>query len=472
MDIAEDVWADEDAIYVVGSIEENTTTSKLMLSKFIQNIHMQREQIWSVNWSSNSATYGKGIWSNGTEIFTIGEYYNNFVLIKWNIDGTEIWNSTWNLKGEFGRVHSVWGISNEIYVSGVYIDDLVLIKWNNEGTEIWNRTWGGLGWEEGFDVWGSGNDIYTCGSTSSYGAKSNDTLIIRWNSDGIRIWNKTWSRVNEEYLTSIYGNGDDLYVCGSKWNTNELSTDVLIMKWYTNGTLHWYKVTGEEYNDIGTSIWANDYHVYIGGTTFEKGRNDDEFEEEGDQLILKYSYSGVREEKLTWGYSNSNESCNGIYVSNDNLYTVGTYGPHQSHYIIRYYSYNHIQPPDLLQITPNPSLNGSFFLEWEEVTGADYYNLYKDIHPILDISHRTPYQSLMTTNITEVVLLEGTYFYVLTTVMKGAESVISLPRIVNVDFPEPPKNISGYNVLILFALIVFSVIWLSIQQKGKKTTQT
>ncbi len=123
IDIAEDVWADEDAIYVVGSIEENTTTSKLMLSKFTQNIHMQREQIWSVNWSRNSATYGKGIWSNGSDIFTIGEYSDNFVLIKWNINGTEIWNSTWNLDGEFGRAHSVWGINNEIYVCGVYIDE-------------------------------------------------------------------------------------------------------------------------------------------------------------------------------------------------------------------------------------------------------------------------------------------------------------------------------------------------------------
>ncbi len=350
---------------------------------------------------------------------------------------------------------------------GYTLTNLVLIKWNHEGTEIWNRTWGGLGWDEAFDIWGEGSDIYTCGSTSSYGAKSNDTLIIRWNSDGIRIWNETWSRVNEEYLTSIYGNGDELYACGSKWNANELSTDVLIMKWYTNGTLVWNKVTGEQLDDIGNSIWANDYHVYIGGTTFKKGEDNDEFEEQGNQLILKYSYTGKREEKLTWG-GTSNETCNGIYVSNDNLYTVGTYGPHQSHYVIRYYSYSHIQPPDLLQITPNPSLNGSFFLEWEEVIGAEYYNIYKDIHPILEISHRTPYQSLTTTNMTDVVLQEGTYFYVLTTVMKGVESVISLPRIVNVDFPEPLKDISGYNMFILFALLGFSVIWFCKKQKGKK----
>ncbi|MHA1111620.1 MAG: hypothetical protein ACTSRE_11000 [Promethearchaeota archaeon] len=459
IDIAEDVWANEDTIYVVGSIEANTTNSKLMLSKFTQNIHIHREQIWSVNWSGNSATFGKGVWSNGTDIYTVGQYSDNLVLIKWDTNGTQIWNSTWNLGSEFGGVHSILGINNEIYVCGVYIDDLLLIKWNNEGTQIWNRTWGGIYWEEAFDVWGEGSDIYTCGSTSSYGTGSNDSLIIRWDSEGNQIWNKTWGKVTEDYFKAIYGIGDELYTCGSTWRETELSSDVLIMKWFSNGTRDWRRVTGEHCDDIGNSIWVNDYHVYVGGTTFEKGGDDDEFEEEGNQLILKYSYSGEREEKFTWG-GTSNETCNGIYVTNDNLYTVGTYGPHQSHYVIRYYTYNYIQPPDFLRITPNPCTNGSFFLEWEEVAGAEYYNLYKDVHPILDISNRTPYLSLTSTNLTEIELNEGTYFYVLTTMMRGTESIISLPRIVELYFSESSKrNVPGYNVFIIFSLLGISAMW-------------
>ena len=136
------------------------------------------------------------------------------------------------------------------------------------------------------------------------------------------------------------------------------------------------------------------------------------------------------------------------------------FGHHQSHYIIRYYTYNHIQPPDLFRITPNPSTNGSFFLEWEEVAGAEYYNLYKDIHPILDISNRTPYLSLISTNLTEIELNDGTYFYVLTTIMKGTESIISSPRIVEVYFPESSKRvIPGYNVYIAFSLLGISALW-------------
>lgn len=468
IDITEEVWANEDTIYVCGSIEENTTHSKMMLSKFTQNIHTHGEHIWSVNWSSDSATFGKSVWSNGTAIYTVGQYLDNLVLIKWDVNGTEIWNSTWNLGGNFGGVQSIWGIDDEIYVCGVYIDDLLLIKWDMEGTELWNRTWGGIGWEEAFDVWGENNDIYTCGSTSSYGAGSNDSLIVRWDSDGNQIWNKTWGKENEDYFTSIFGVGNEIYTCGSKWNDNEASSDFLIMKWFINGTRDWRRVTGEPGNDYGSCIWANQYHIYIGGTLYEVDEEDEDNIVYGTHVILKYTFSGEREEKKTWG-GTTNETCNGIYVINDNLYTVGTYGPYQYHYILRYYSYNDIQPPDFLPITPNPSFNGSFLLEWEDIKGAEYYNLYKDIHPILDISNRTPYQSLAITNFTESDLGEGTYFYYLTTIMKGSESVISLPGIVNVDLPESPKRrIPGYNVFILYSLLGTSAIWFYRKKIRKK----
>jgi hypothetical protein len=454
VDVTKDVWANEKAIYVVGSIEHNTTYSKLMLSKFTQSIHMQREQVWSINWSSGPATFGKGVWSNGTDIYTVGQYDNNFVLIKWDVNGTEIWNSTWNLDGKFGNIHSIWGNNDEIYACGVYVDDLVLIKWNNNGMQLWNRTWGGIEWDEGFDIWGNESDIYTCGSTSSFGVGSNDSLIIRWDSDGNQLWNSTWGKNYEDYFTSIYGIGNELYTCGSTWSINESSTDVLIMKWFTNGTRDWKKVTGESRDDIGNSIWANDYHVYVGGTTYEK---EEDFEE-GDQLILKYTFSGKLEEKLTWG-GIYNETCDGIYVINDNLYSVGTYTYHQSHYIIRYFSYNLIQPPDILPITPNPCVNGSFFIEWVEVPGAEHYNIYKDIHPILDISNRTPYLSISTTNFTEFGVEEGTYFYVITTIMRGTESEISLPRIVDVYFPATSRRIiPGYNIIIVLSLLGISAV--------------
>ncbi|TFG18979.1 MAG: hypothetical protein EU530_07605 [Promethearchaeota archaeon] len=454
-DVAEDVWADEEGIYVCGSFGENTTQSKLTVRKYVLKARTYGKLIWERNWTSDSATHGKAIWGNGVDIYTAGHYQNALVLIKWDINGTEIWNSTWNLDGNFGKVHSIWGIDQYVYMSGVYIDDLLLIKWDANGIQLWNRTWGGIGWEEGTDVWGNDLGIYTSGSTSSYGNGENDSLIVRWDSDGNQIWNKTWGTTKEDYLTSIFGFDTTIYACGSEWNAETNNTDILIMKVFPNGTRDWYTYYKGYGNDTGHSIWANEYYAYICGSTL---REDDEFE---DLVWVKYTHTGALIDSFTWGYEGLSDYGKGIFGIDQEIYICGTYyGIYYYQLLLRVYSYDGIQPPVFYTITPNPSQNGSVFIGWNAVPGADSYNLYKDIHPILDISNRTPYQSLTTTNISENGLEEGTYFYVLTTIMANTESIISLPGIVVVNLPDPPKKVPGYNVILVITILGLTSLWI------------
>jgi len=454
-DVAEDVWANEDAIYVCGSYEENTTQSKLTLTKVINRGRTYGELIWTQNWTSGSATHGKAVWSDDTFIYTAGQYYNTLVLIKWDVNGTELWHSTWNLDGNFGEVHSIWGINEEIYMSGVYIDDLLLIKWDDNGTQQWNRTWGGSGWEEGMDVWGNDIGIYTCGSTSSYGEGANDTFIVQWDSDGNQIWNNTWGTANEDYLNSIFGFDSNIYACGSEWNTETNTTDVLIMKVFQNGTIDWQNEYNGYGNATGYSIWANKYYAYICGSTLSQ--TDREFE---DFQMIKYTHTGAHIDNFTWGYESHADIGKGIFGVNQEIYLCGTY---YSIYqvLLRAYSYDGIQPPKFKPLIPNPSPNGSVFIEWDGVPGADFYNLYKDVHPILDVSTLTPYRSLTTTNISENGLEEGTYFYVLTTIMNNEESIVSLPGIVVVDLPNPLKKVPGYNVFLVLIIMGLTTVLIS-----------
>ncbi len=454
-DVAEDVWADEEAIYVCGSYGENTTQSKLTVRKYVMKARTYGKLIWESNWTSGSATYGKAIWGSGTDIYTAGQYQNALVLIKWNVNGTEMWNSKWNLGGNFGKVHSIWGIDQHIYMSGVYIDDLLLIKWDINGNQLWNQTWGGIGWEEGTDVWGNNLGIYTCGSTSSFGNGENDSLIVRWDSDGNQIWNNTWGTTKEEYLTSIFGFDNNIYTCGSERNAETNDTDILIMKVFPNGTRDWrndYKGYG---NDNGYSIWANEYYAYICGATL---REDDEFE---DLVWAKYTHTGSLIDHFTWGYEGHSDYGKGIFGIDKEIYICGTYyGIYYYQLLLRAYSYDGIQPPKFKSLAPNPSRNGSVFIDWDTVPGADSYNLYKDIYPILDVVNRTPYHSLTTTNISENGLDKGTYFYVLTTIMDNEESIISLPGIVVVDLPVPPKKVPGYNIILIITLLGLTSLWI------------
>ena len=161
IDYAEDIWADENYIFVCGTFDANTSYPVLSLTKYSK---ISREgQEWNHTWTDGSPIYGNAVWGNSSFIYTAGTSVNKLVLIKWDYDGYEIWNKTWSLNSNFGEVHSLFGMNNSLYLSGVYIDDMLLMKFDEDGNEIWNRTWGGSAWEEGFDVWGDGYYLYSCG---------------------------------------------------------------------------------------------------------------------------------------------------------------------------------------------------------------------------------------------------------------------------------------------------------------------
>jgi len=453
-DYAEDVWVDEFAVYVCGTLGNNTGTPKLILTKYNETTRGYPNQNWNRTWTNGTPTRGTSIWGNKTHIYTTAITSVALILIKWDTNGNQIWNTSWNLGGYYGNIHSIWGIGDYLYACGIYTHDLLLIKWNAEGNEIWNKTWGDTGWEEGFGIWGN-EELYTCGSTSSYGVGLNDSLLIKWDLDGDQLWNKTWGTVHVEYFNSIFGYNSSVYACGSQWDENDAATDVLVTKWKSDGTQEWKQSWGGTKDDVGYSIWANQFYIYVCGSTLSYDR---EFE---DNLLIKYSYSGLRLENFTWGFENI-DVAKGILGINNDIYICGSYeNVTYNQFLLHYFSYNLPQRPVFYLATPNPSSNGTFLLTWEKVKIVDYYNLYKDIHPILDLNERIPYQSLAETNYTEVGLEEGTYFYIITSNLLNTESIMSNPCVVVVDLPNPPdRKISGYSITIIIAFIGFITVLL------------
>ncbi|MHA1369359.1 MAG: hypothetical protein ACTSRA_06555, partial [Promethearchaeota archaeon] len=107
------------------------------------------------------------------------------------------WNRTWG--GSYmDEGWSVWGDGTYLYTCGTTYSygagffDLFLVKWDSDGNQVWNRTWGGSDWDEGNSVWGDGSYLYTCGGTYSFGAGDSDLVLVKWDTDGNRVWNRTW----------------------------------------------------------------------------------------------------------------------------------------------------------------------------------------------------------------------------------------------------------------------------------------
>ena len=127
------------------------------------------------------------------------EYEYDIWLLKTDSDGNKDWH---RLLGEFGgRGLSVAQTSDGGYIiTGVTKNgDVLLLKTNSGGGQQWRKTFGGSGYDVGLGVIQTQDGGYlVSGSTESQGAGSSDAWLIKTDSNGNEIWNKTFGGEKED----------------------------------------------------------------------------------------------------------------------------------------------------------------------------------------------------------------------------------------------------------------------------------
>jgi hypothetical protein len=134
--------------------------------------------------------------------------------------------------------------------------DVALVKFYKNGTKAWNITWGGINREVLYDLeFDSEGNIYGLGYTESYGFGSfgsTDLLLIKFDSMGTVIWNRTWGGSKNDGGNSIFINSDDsIYCCGYTNNYGVNLSDIVLLKFDTNSNLIWNITWGRGSTDEG-----------------------------------------------------------------------------------------------------------------------------------------------------------------------------------------------------------------------------
>jgi len=226
-------------------------------------------------------------------------------LIKTDSKGNEEWNKT--TEGQFVDDSSVfvWQTKDDGYVvtgrtdsSHITNFDVLLMKWNSEGNEMWSRIIGGPGDEGGRSVHETADGGYIItGWTTSHGSDDKDVLLIKTNSTGYEIWNKTYGHgsPNDESGESIQQTKDGGYIVAG-WTTSYGSggqdKDVWLIKTDSYGKEEWSNYFGESGVDEGRSVQqTKDGGYIIGGFTNSYEALD------GDIFLIKTNSNGEIEKK-------------------------------------------------------------------------------------------------------------------------------------------------------------------------------
>ena len=147
--------------------------------------------------------------------------------------------------------------------------DVWLIKTDSAGNQIWNKTYGGIRRERGLSIQQTPEDGYIiCGFSESYGKGLYDLWIVKTNEDGEEIWNKTYGGGDYDYGLSIIITQDNNYiVTGYTSSFGSINCDFWLIKIDFDGNIIWDSRYGGSLCESGFEVLEIDDGFIVTGYT-------------------------------------------------------------------------------------------------------------------------------------------------------------------------------------------------------------
>ncbi len=295
--------------------------------------------VWNITWGQSDYDYSSGIAidSTGNAFITgrtesYGAGHSDVFILKYNSSGDLLWGKIWGGSDDEWAPKIAIDASGNVFISGSTesygegYSDVFLVKYDSSGNLLWDKAWGGSERDLGIGIAldDSGN-AFIMGWTLSYGAGSEDVFLLKYNSSGNLLWNKTWGGSGYEYAYEIALDASgNTFITGVTSSYGAGHSSVFLLKYDPSGNLLWDKTWGGSSGETGRELAIDaSGNVYITGETASFGAG------YSDAFILKYDSSGNLLWDKTWG-SSGNDYGKGIAIDSlGNTFITGSIGVYE-----------------------------------------------------------------------------------------------------------------------------------------------
>ena len=221
----------------------------------------------------------------------------DFCILKLDSNGEPEWQHMYGGSNKDDYAYSVQQINDGGYIVagttesfGAGNKDFWVLKLDSAGDVEWERAYGGSGedYAESIQQTHDGGFI-VAGTTSSFGVAGFDYWVLKLDSSGEIVWQKTYGGNGGDYAHSVQQTDDGGYViAGSTGSFGAGKVDFWVLKLGTEGEVKWEKAYGgAEYDSAFSVDQASDGGYIVAGKTKSFGVGDFDF------LVLKLTSTGA-----------------------------------------------------------------------------------------------------------------------------------------------------------------------------------
>ncbi len=199
----------------------------------------------------------------------------DFFLVRIDENGDTLWTRTaGGSDDDFSRcvISTEDGgflVSGLTYSFGAGNSDVFVVKYNSSGDTLWTRTFGGSIADEIYSIIEHNGSYVLAGRTYSFGAGNFDVYVIALNSDGDSLWTRTYGGTITDGANSIINAEDGFLIVGYTYSFGHGNYDVYVIRIDSSGSVLWQRTYGGSDDDVGTSAVAcDDGGFIIGGYTY------------------------------------------------------------------------------------------------------------------------------------------------------------------------------------------------------------